>query len=122
MDGSVMGGAEIMARAFQMGAQWEDVDLIIGNSSAIWFLDYPKGTKQHALNLKFLIDLAHEVQKPMAIVINSGDPTTPFRVEAILEAQESCRTAGIPVYPNITRAARALSRFTEYYRRIQPRL
>jgi acyl-CoA synthetase (NDP forming) len=117
MDASVMGGIETMVRCFQMGAQWDGVDLLIGNSSAIWLLDYPKGAERHELNLQFLINLAREAQKPMVIFINSGDPTTPWRVEAVLKAQQRCRDAGIPVYPNIRRAARALAHFTTYHRR-----
>ena len=117
MDASVMGGIETMVRCFQMGAQWNGVDLLIGNSSAIWLLDNPKGAERHELNLQFLINLAREAQKPMVIFINSGDPTTPWRVEAVLKAQQRCRDAGIPVYPNIQRAARALAHFTRYHRR-----
>jgi acyl-CoA synthetase (NDP forming) len=119
MDGSVMGGVETMVRAYQMGAKWDGVDLLIGNSSAIWLLDCPDGAGLHESSLQFLINLAQGVQKPMVIFINSGDPTTPWRVEAVLKAQEQCRDAGIPVYPNIRRAARALAHFTRYHRRTQ---
>ena len=118
MDGSVMGGVETMVRAFQMGTRWDGVDLLIANSSAVWLLDYPQSAGRHELSIKFLINLAQDTQKPMVIFINSGDPTTQRRVEAVLKAQERCRDAGIPVYPNIQRAARALAHFTRYHRRI----
>lgn len=118
MDGSVMGGFETMARSFQMGAQWEGVDLLIGNSGAIWLLDDPQGAGQHELSLQFMVNLAREAQKPMVIFINSGDTTIPWRVEALLKAEELCREAGIPVYPNIRRAARALALFTSYHRSV----
>ena len=117
MDASVMGSIETMVGCFQMGGQWDGVDVLIANSSAIWLLDDPKGAERHELNLQFLINLAREVQKPMVIFINSGDPTTPWRVEAVHKAQEQCRDAGIPVYPNIRRATRALAHFTRYHRR-----
>ena len=117
MDGSVMGGIETMVRCFQMGSQWDSIDLLIGNSSAIWLLDHKDNAKQHELSIQFLIELSRESQKPMVIYINAGDTTTPWRVEARLMAQERCREAGIPVYPNIQRAARALANFTSYHRR-----
>jgi len=119
MDGSVMGGVETMVRAYQTGAKWDGVDLLIGNSSAVWLLDYPEDAGVHELSLQFLINLAQGAQKPMVIFINSGDPATPWRVEAVLKAQEQCRDAVIPVYPNIRRAARALAHFTRYHRRTQ---
>jgi acyl-CoA synthetase (NDP forming) len=119
MDGSVMGSIETMVHAFQIGTRWDGVDLLIGNSSAVWLLDYPQGAARHELSLQFLVNLAQDAEKPMVIFINSGDPTIPWRVEAVLKAQELCRDAGIPVYPNIRRAARALAHFTRYYRRLQ---
>jgi acyl-CoA synthetase (NDP forming) len=119
MDGSVMGSAETMARAFQMGAKWDGVDILIGNSSAVWFLDSQRGVGRHELNVQFFINLAQEAQKPMVMLIDSGDPTTPWRVEEVLKAQEQCRKAGIPVFPNIQRAARALAHFTRYHRRVR---
>ena len=118
MDGSVMGGFETMSRSYQLGAQWEGVDLLIGNTGAIWLLDDPQGAGQHEMSLQFMINIAREAQKPMVIFINSGDTTKPWRVEALLKAEELCREAGIPVYPNIRRAARALALFTSYHRRV----
>lgn len=118
MDASVMGGMETMVRCFQLGTGWEGVDLLIANSSAIWLLDHPRGAERHGQGIAFLTHLAQEAEKPMVIFVNAGDPTTLWRVEKFLEAQERCRKAGIPVYPNIQRAARALAHFTEYYRRI----
>jgi len=117
MDGSVMGGIETMVRSFRLGSNWEGVDLLVGNSSAVWLLDYPEWVERHGTGLQFLTHLANEAQKPMVIFINSGDTTTPWRVDAVLKAQQICSNAGIPVYPNIERAARALAHFIRYHRR-----
>lgn len=118
MDGSVMSGPETMARSFKLGSQWEGVDLLIGNSSAVWLLDHPDGAAQHEFSLEFLINLARDSQKPMVIFVNTGDPTSLWRVEAALKAQDKCSIARIPVYSDIQRAAKALAHFTKYYRRI----
>ncbi len=120
MDGSVMGSPEVMARSYQLGIQWDGVDLLIGNSSAVWILDHPEGVEHHGIILQFMIKLSKKAKKPMVIFVNSGDPTTLWRVEAVLKAQELCRDAGIPVYPNVKRAARALAHFTNYHRRVNP--
>ena len=63
------------------------------------------------------INLAREAQKPMVIFVNTGDPTAVWRVEAVLKAQDKCREARIPVYPNIRRASKALAHFTNYHGR-----
>jgi len=118
MDGSVMGGMDTMVRSLKLGAKWEGVDLLIGNSSAIWLLDDPDGVAQHDFSLEFLVNLARDTEKPMVIFVNTGDPTSLWRVEAALKAQERCIDARIPVYPNIRRAARTLAHFTKYYRRL----
>jgi acyl-CoA synthetase (NDP forming) len=97
------------------------VDILIGNSSAVWLLDAPDSALQHEFSLEFLINIARDSQKPMVIFVNSGDPTSLWRVEAALKAQDRCRLAGIPVYSDIQRAARALAHFTKYYRRISKR-
>jgi len=117
MDGSVMGGLGIMRKCFQLGARWEGVDLLIANSSAVWLLDHPDGVKGHEMGLDFLTQLAKECGKPMVIFVDAGDPIAPWRVEARRSAQQMCSDAGIPVYPNIQRAARALALFTGYHRR-----
>jgi acyl-CoA synthetase (NDP forming) len=117
MDGSVMGGIETMTRSFRLGSRWDGADLLVGNSASIWLLDYPEGVKLHGANLQFLTHLAKETKKPMVIFINSGDTTTPWRVDAVLKTQQVCSDAGIPVYPNIQRAAKALAHFIRYHRR-----
>ena len=117
MDGSVMGGIDTLLQAFTLGAHWDGVDLILGNSSAVWLLDHEPGAQRHELSVRLLIDLARGCGKPMAVYVNRGDPTTPWRVEAVLRAQELCAEAGIPVYPGIRRAARALSAFVGYHER-----
>jgi acyl-CoA synthetase (NDP forming) len=117
MDGSVMGGPEVAARSFRLGACWEGADLVIGNAGTVWFLDHLDGVKRHEAVLKLLIHLAKEAGKPMAIFVEHGDTSTPLRVEAELNAKAACRDAGIPVYPNIQRLARALAHFTRYHGR-----
>jgi len=118
MDGSVMGGWEVMVKSLQMGAKWDGVDILIGNSSAIWLLDHPDGAIQHEFSLEFLTDLIKDNNKPLVVFANAGDTTTSWRVEALLKAQEKCKEKGIPVYPNIHRAAKALAHLTGFYKRV----
>jgi hypothetical protein len=52
----------------------------------------------------------------MVLFVDEGDTTVPWRVESVLQAREACLQAGIPVFPNVWRAARALALFTSYHR------
>jgi len=121
MDGSVMGGMETFQRCFKMGVRWDGVDLVIGNSGAVWFLDHPDGAAQHGMGLKFFIRLAKRANKPMVIFVDAGDMIAPWRVEALRSALEQCRDAEVPVYPDIHRTAKALAHFTRYHRRLRQR-
>jgi acyl-CoA synthetase (NDP forming) len=119
MDPSVMGDNGTMTRALEMGAEWDGVDMVVGDSSATWYLDSPEAAGQHEANLRVLLNIAGQVRKPMAIVTTAGDTTSPWRVEALHKAREKCREKGVPTYPNIQRAARALAHFAGYHRRIK---
>lgn len=118
MDGSVMGGLETLVGAFQAGAKWDGVDLLIGNSSAVWLLDSPLLAARHELSSRFLVDLARGTEKPMVVYVNAGDTHTSWRVDAAARAMDMCREAGIPAYPSARRAVQALAHFTAYHRRI----
>ncbi len=122
MDGSVMGSPDVAARSFRLGACWEGADMVIGNAGTVWFLDHQEGARRHEAVLRLLIHLAREADKPMAIFVEHGDTSTPWRLEAALKAEAACRDAGIPVYPNIQRLARSLAHFTRYHRRMGRRL
>ena len=119
MDPSAMGDMEMMTRAMKIGAQWDGVDIVMGDTSATWFLDSPRAAGFHQTTLRAFVKIAQLARKPMAIVIVAGDPTTLWRVEELLKAQEKCRETGIPVFPSMRRAARALAHFTNYHRRIE---
>ena len=117
LDPSVMGDTETMTRVLKLASGWDGVDMVVGDTSATWFLDFLQAAEHHESNLQAFIKIAGQVQKPMAVIITAGDTTTTWRVEGIHRAQKNCRKAGIPVYPSIRRAARALALFTMYHRR-----
>jgi acyl-CoA synthetase (NDP forming) len=117
MDGSAMGGLETMIRCYQLGARWEGADLVIANTSATWLLDHPEGVDRHTVNTQMFVRLAKEAKKPTVLFVTVGDTTAPWRAEAVRKAEEECVKAGVALFPNIHRAARALSRFVGYHRR-----
>jgi acyl-CoA synthetase (NDP forming) len=121
LDGSAMGSVETMNRCYELGTRWEGADLVIANTSATWFLDNLEGAERHTKSTRMFIRLAKEAAKPAVVFITAGDTTMPWRAEAVLKAEEECAKAGVPAFPNIHRAARALSRFVAYHRRLSER-
>ena len=60
-----------------------------------------------------LIRLADRLTKPLVIVLYGG--ARGETVTAVLNAQKKCLEAGLPVYPSVPSAARAISRFIGYH-------
>ncbi len=60
-----------------------------------------------------LLKLSKRLSKPLVIVLYSGGRAE--TINAVLLAQQKCLEAGIPVYPSVPSAAKAISRFIGYY-------
>jgi hypothetical protein len=60
-----------------------------------------------------LIRLSKTLTKPLVPVLYAGERAE--TMNAVLLAQGMCLEAGLPVYPSVPSAARALSRFIGYY-------
>ncbi|MFC1966840.1 acetate--CoA ligase family protein [Chloroflexota bacterium] len=59
-----------------------------------------------------IVEAARDYGKPVIVVL--GTDGCPETVKAILEQQRTLVAAGIPVYPSMRRAARAISRVLQY--------
>jgi acyl-CoA synthetase (NDP forming) len=62
---------------------------------------------------EILVDTVQTLTKPVAIVLYAGEHLE--TVAAVLEARKRLLKAGIPVYPTIEAAAKAVSRLIRYY-------
>jgi acyl-CoA synthetase (NDP forming) len=60
-----------------------------------------------------LIRLADGLTKPLVVVLYAGGRGE--TITAVLNAQKRCLEAGLPVYPSVPSAARAISRFIGYH-------
>jgi acyl-CoA synthetase (NDP forming) len=60
-----------------------------------------------------LCDVAGSLTKPVAVALYTGGH--PEIVEAVLEAQEMLLKAGIPVYPGVEAASKAIDKLIRYH-------
>jgi acyl-CoA synthetase (NDP forming) len=64
-------------------------------------------------HIDYLIQTKKRVNKPIATVLRRDD--TPEAANLAFNLQNKCAQAGIPVFPSLERAARAINRFVEYH-------
>jgi acyl-CoA synthetase (NDP forming) len=63
--------------------------------------------------ISILIKLSAQLSKPLVIVLYAGGRAE--TINAVLQAQKRCREAGLPVYPSVPSAAKAISRLISYH-------
>ncbi|MDD5093617.1 MAG: CoA-binding protein [Dehalococcoidia bacterium] len=63
--------------------------------------------------IDFLIQASKNSAKPMAVVIN--DDPRPQWADFRRKLQQTCIEAGLPVYPSVPRAAKAIAKFLRYH-------
>jgi len=61
------------------------------------------------------VEISRVLTKPVAAVFYSG--THLDTIAAVLQAQEKCTGAGLPVFPTVEGAAKAIGRFMQYHER-----
>jgi len=60
-----------------------------------------------------LIELSKQLTKPVIIVLYAGGRIE--KIAAVIDAQKRCLEAGLPVYPSVPSAAKAVSSFIGYH-------
>ncbi len=94
--------APAVERALELVADEPQIDIIMVYESSGFLLDvYPREVT-NAVNRVFL-DFAREGRKPLVLVLAPGPADVRRR-----EIEERFRQAGVPVFPNVERAARAI--------------
>ncbi len=63
--------------------------------------------------ISILLKLSKQLSKPLVIVLYAGGRAD--TINAVIQAQKRCLEAGLPVYPSVPSAAKAVSRFIGYH-------
>ena len=110
--GTAVSGMDIL----EMMAGRPEFDLLIGNVGEDWILELPIGPQLLQHVVERFIQIGRQTSKPMAVVLGPADSPEERRWRVVMEAHQRLASAGLAVYPNIERAARAMGAFVRYHR------
>jgi acyl-CoA synthetase (NDP forming) len=120
VDQSILAGDAVSwVDILEMMAQNPHFDVLIANVSEDWPLGRPAGAAHLRQTMDRFIEVASQTSKPLAVVLGPADSPEEWRWRVVMETQQRLVEAGLPVFPNIARAARAMSAFVGYHRQRQ---
>jgi len=116
-DQSILAGTPVSGMdVLEMMARRPEFDLLIGNVGEDWILELPIGPQLLQHVVERFIQIGRQTSKPMAVVLGPADSPEERRWRVVMEAHQRLASAGLAVYPNIERAARAMGAFVRYHR------
>jgi acyl-CoA synthetase (NDP forming) len=116
IDLSVLGwNPDILSKALQAVAAYNEIDSILVHFGLHAGALNPRFRKSIAADVDALIKTKRNLNKPLVMVLHDDHVSEVTKFSS--EIQERCRQADIPVFPSFNRAARAMSRFVQYYER-----
>jgi hypothetical protein len=113
--GTAVSGMDIL----EMMAERPEFDVLIGNVGEDWILGLPVGDSLLQHVVERFIQIGRQTSKPMAVVLGPADSPEEWRWQVMAQGQQRLVSAGLPVYPNIERAGRAMGAFVRYHRQRQ---
>ncbi len=115
IDGSILGfGAFNPLDIVEMMAASPAYDAIIANTPVHHILRHGGGEKAVRETLDRLKRLGTESGKATMLVIENPESSEEHHWKAVMRARDELAAAGVAVYPDIERAARAMSRYVHY--------
>lgn len=109
------GGTATIPLAIKLLAKSHRYQVLIFDVGAEWYLERPQGQQFVREAIEAVIEAKEASGKPIAVVLRPGDSPEEWRWKAVMEEQQRCLAANLAVYPSISRAARALGKFVQYY-------
>ena len=110
----MIGAADFYARGLSIVDADPQIDFILTHLAVdVYGGRQPYLQEQVVRAAEVLANTAQTLTKPIAVVLSAGEYVE--SVAAVLEAQQRLLKAGIPVYPTIEAAARAISKLIEYH-------
>jgi len=108
------GVADFYAKGLKIVDADPQIDFILAHNAVdVYGERQPELQEQVVRAMEVLSSTARTLTKPIAVVLSAGENLE--TVAAVLEAQKRLLEAGIPVYPNIETAARAISKLIGYH-------
>ena len=115
LDASVCGPRDILHKTARLLADWDETDVLVVVTANSWGLDRPGAMTEFFRGIGVYLDIAGLRKKPMAMVVPTANVPEDWKWKWLMEVQAKLIEAGLPVYPTIPRAARAVSKVIGYY-------
>lgn len=119
VDYSALGDQAAFDRTSELLVNHPDVDVAICDAQVAWRLGYRGGLDRIKSMVDIFIRIRKASRKPVVVAIYLPDYVDTATWIDLLEQQGRCWRAGIPVYPSLERAIRALARFVHYCQRVR---
>jgi len=115
IDGSIVGWGSFNALdIIEMMAASPAYDAIIANTHVEHALRRGDGDKAFRETIERLRRLGTESGKATMLVMENPESREDWRRKAVMQARDELAAAGVAIYPDIERAARAMSRYVHY--------
>ncbi|MSQ40931.1 MAG: hypothetical protein EXR55_04610 [Dehalococcoidia bacterium] len=115
IDNSAIGNPRAAARLQELAFRHEAFDFVLLELGVDSGLEEEQGVERMRQSVGWLIELQRESGRPTAFIVRSGDAREEWRRESVNRERERLVQAGMPVFPDIRRATRALSRVLRYW-------
>ena len=107
------GAADFYAKGLKIVDADPEIDFILTHNAVDVYGERQASLQEQVVKaMEVLLSTAQTLTKPMAVVLSAGEDFE--TVNAVLEAGKRLLNEGIPVYPNIESAAKAISRIIGY--------
>ncbi len=117
IDGSILPGTGLdQETILRLMAKSPNYDMFIVSASELWNADNPKSLARLMRSPHAFLDMAGELDKPMALVMNDTVAEHQWQNEFLAEMRRKAVEKGVPIFPSIRRAAKAMSRMATYYK------
>ncbi len=92
-------------------AEWDGVDAVLVTFAGIQAVK--RGVQELRSQIEAVIDVGKAIDKPLALVLFTAGIADAEKIA--VEVQSLCLEAGFPVFPTVSRAARAIAHMASYY-------
>ena len=117
VDVSILGAGPFRLQdIMQLMADHPAFELLIGAIDDQFNLNRPEDFPRTKQTVESFISVSQGTRKPFAVVMGADLPAAEWKQQTMAELREMCVQAGLPIFPTIARAARAIRRFVEYHR------
>ena len=115
IDNSAIGNPRATSRLQELAFRHEAFDFVLLELGVDAAYEDDRGVERTHQTVGRLIELQRETGRPTAFIVRSGDAGEEWRRNAVNRDREMLVQAGLPVFPDMRRATRALGRVLRYW-------